>query len=169
MAKKVVDETSLTSIANAIREKTGASDALVFPTGMVEAIAGIETGGGVTFASGLIDIAEETKEITVTHNLGRVPQIIALIKTTQTTPESDTNTTNIVAIRGAGFIRTRGNSTVGSNNGGVYKTEYNPNLPSVSTDWESMFASETTLRFNCKLELTTYRKFGIGEYYWFAM
>lgn len=46
MAKKVVEETSLTSIANAIREKTGASDALVFPMGMVEAIAGIETGGG---------------------------------------------------------------------------------------------------------------------------
>lgn len=39
-------EADLTSIANTIREKSGASGSLVFPNGFVDAIASIETGGG---------------------------------------------------------------------------------------------------------------------------
>lgn len=81
MAKKVVDDTSLTSIANAIREKTGASDALVFPTGMVEAIAGIETGGGVDFSTiGLTKCAIGTTigKNTFQHNLGAYPKMVII-------------------------------------------------------------------------------------------
>lgn len=47
---KVVDsaalDTQLTSIADAIRAKTGGSDSLVFPDGFLQAIAAIEAGGG---------------------------------------------------------------------------------------------------------------------------
>ena len=47
---KVVDsaalDTQLTSIADAIRAKTGGSDSLVFPDGFSQAIAAIEAGGG---------------------------------------------------------------------------------------------------------------------------
>ena len=50
---KVVDsailDADITTIADAIRAKTGGTDTLSFPTGMAEAIASI-TGGGSTFA-----------------------------------------------------------------------------------------------------------------------
>lgn len=43
MAKRVVDESSLTSVANAIRSKKGTTAPLVFPEGFNSAIATIET------------------------------------------------------------------------------------------------------------------------------
>ena len=46
MAYKKVDDTSLSSVADAIRAKGGTSDALVFPEGFVSAISAIQTGGG---------------------------------------------------------------------------------------------------------------------------
>ena len=57
-------EANLTTIANAIREKAGTSDALAFPAGFAEAIAGISAGGGDilghTFAAGSFTLAEDT-------------------------------------------------------------------------------------------------------------
>lgn len=46
MAKCFVDDTSLTSIAEAIRTKGGTTDQLVFPAGFISAIEAIEAGGG---------------------------------------------------------------------------------------------------------------------------
>ena len=46
MSKVFIEEESLTAIGNAIREKTGDTAPLSVPTGMVEAIAGIPSGGG---------------------------------------------------------------------------------------------------------------------------
>lgn len=45
MAKCFVDDTSLTSIAEAIRTKGGTTDQLVFPAGFISAIEAIEAGG----------------------------------------------------------------------------------------------------------------------------
>lgn len=45
MAYRKVDDTSLTSVADAIRLKGGTSDALVFPDGFVAAISEIQAGG----------------------------------------------------------------------------------------------------------------------------
>lgn len=42
----VVAEEQLKSIADAIREKTGTADGIVFPDGFVTAVSAIETGGG---------------------------------------------------------------------------------------------------------------------------
>ena len=42
----LVQDTSLTAVADAIRAKAGGSDPLTFPAGMVDAIAGIASGGG---------------------------------------------------------------------------------------------------------------------------
>ena len=39
-------DANLKTVADAIREKAGTSDSLVFPTGFAEAIAGIQAGGG---------------------------------------------------------------------------------------------------------------------------
>ena len=46
MAYRKVNDTSLASVADAIRSKGGTSDALVFPDGFVSAISAIQTGGG---------------------------------------------------------------------------------------------------------------------------
>ena len=44
MAEYLVQDTSLTAVADAIRAKTGGSTPLAFPSGMVSAIAGITSG-----------------------------------------------------------------------------------------------------------------------------
>lgn len=51
MADYLTTDTELTSIANAIRTKGGTSASLSFPTGFVDAIAAIPTGGGLTTVS----------------------------------------------------------------------------------------------------------------------
>lgn len=42
----LVQDTSLTAIADAIREKGGTTDLLNFPVGMVEAVRNIQSGDG---------------------------------------------------------------------------------------------------------------------------
>lgn len=60
----LVQNTSLTAVADAIRAKTGGSDLLAFPSGMVDAIAGIASGGGgvspetVTVASACTNVVQ---------------------------------------------------------------------------------------------------------------
>ena len=46
MSKLTVEDTSLVSVANAIRTKGGTTGALTFPDGFVSAIEGIQSGGG---------------------------------------------------------------------------------------------------------------------------
>ena len=46
MAYRTVNDTSIASVADAIRAKGGTSDALIFPDGFVSAISAIQTGGG---------------------------------------------------------------------------------------------------------------------------
>lgn len=46
MSKVFIEESSLTAIGDAVRAKTGSSDLLIVPDGMVSAISSIETGGG---------------------------------------------------------------------------------------------------------------------------
>lgn len=41
-----VDEASLTAVADAIREKAGSSEGMIFPEGFVSAVAGFQAGGG---------------------------------------------------------------------------------------------------------------------------
>lgn len=55
MADYKVSDTSLTSIANAIRTKGGTSASLSFPDGFVSAIQNIPTGGGSTLITKSID------------------------------------------------------------------------------------------------------------------
>ena len=88
MAKCFVDDTSLTSIAEAIRTKGGTTDQLVFPAGFISAIEAIEAGGGgfdsIQTVSGsftpdsliLVDTQRypSTSAFTVEHNAGFVPR-----------------------------------------------------------------------------------------------
>ena len=54
MSKYVVDGSDLTSLADAIREKTGETGGLTFPTGMVNAIDGISDGDADAILDGSI-------------------------------------------------------------------------------------------------------------------
>lgn len=71
MAEKIIQETSLVSVADAIRAKTGLADPLTFPDGFVSAISSIagnsgESGGdGVTIQSGSFTPAEAVSTATV--------------------------------------------------------------------------------------------------------
>lgn len=44
MSEVIVQESSLTAVADAIREKTGTSGTMIFPEGFVEAVGGISAG-----------------------------------------------------------------------------------------------------------------------------
>lgn len=76
---KVVNTTQLdadlTTIANAIREKAGVSDALVFPDGFADVISGIASvpPNISALASGTIIITEQKSSLSITHGLGVVP------------------------------------------------------------------------------------------------
>lgn len=84
---KVVDsvalDTQLTSIADAIRAKTGGTDSLVFPDGFSQAIAAIEAGGGggdKTLAYGEFTPATDCGVIEIEHGLGVQPKMFVEIE-----------------------------------------------------------------------------------------
>jgi hypothetical protein len=56
MAKRVVNESSLTSVADAIRDKSGTTSSLVFPEGFISAIGSITPGEGGITPNGTINI-----------------------------------------------------------------------------------------------------------------
>jgi hypothetical protein len=58
MAKRVIDESSLTSVADAIRDKCETTSQLVFPDGFVSAIGSIVKGGGGITPVGTIQITQ---------------------------------------------------------------------------------------------------------------
>ena len=81
---KLVDSTQLdsdlTSVANAIRAKSGGSSQLAFPTGFVSEIGKIPSGGlpsPITqFATGQFTLAADATELQITHNIGEYPSIL---------------------------------------------------------------------------------------------
>ena len=79
MAKGLVNDSTLTAIANAIREKTETT-ATMLPSEMAALIQGITgaklTYGTVTFATGSSKNTE-----TITHNLGDIPNIFIIFAT----------------------------------------------------------------------------------------
>lgn len=81
---KVVDSAALdaemTSVANAIRAKTGNTDTLAWPDGFATAIAGITGGGviGLAYDMGEFVLDADTKDPgpSLPHNLGEIPEFI---------------------------------------------------------------------------------------------
>lgn len=70
-----VNQADLVAVANAIRERSGVSDSLVFPNGFAEAIANIAglPGGISALASGTITLTAQSSYLTLEHNLGVRP------------------------------------------------------------------------------------------------
>ena len=89
MATRSVQESSLTSLADAIRAKGGTSDTLAFPSGFVEAIEAIQTGGGsienllfgLPYATGSFTAAED---ITSTYTICTLPDSVLIAANNQT-------------------------------------------------------------------------------------
>ena len=82
---KVVDsavlDAEMTSVANAIRAKTGNTDMLAWPNGFLAAIAEIAGGGGAGLAydMGEFVLDADTKALdppSLPHNLGEIPEFI---------------------------------------------------------------------------------------------
>lgn len=71
MSNYIVDGADLTDIAEAIRAKGGTSAQLQFPSGFVDAVEAIETGGGGASATGSFTVTSSyiTSKV-ITHNLG---------------------------------------------------------------------------------------------------
>ena len=69
MAKYLVNDTSLTAVADAIRTKGGTTGELEFPSGFVSAVEGIQAGGGGSdvFASVLEGTITEINDNTLTN------------------------------------------------------------------------------------------------------
>lgn len=77
-----VEESSLTAVADAIREKAGSSEGLIFPEGFVSAVAGIQAGGGGNKLF-VTEIIPETniynkQYIYLQHGLGAIPDFVVV-------------------------------------------------------------------------------------------
>ena len=89
MAERIVQEESLITVADAIREKTGSTDGLVFPNGFVEAIAGISEGAkiatGKLIGSQVVGASGyTTTPIVIEHSLGIIPDFVIVFDTNGT-------------------------------------------------------------------------------------
>ena len=99
-----VNQADLTSIANAIREKSGASGSLVFPDGFADAIAEIvgELPGNITaLASGSFTPSDYPTTYTIEHGLGVAPNFYMIRDTDKLLYSSHAN--RILTICAADF------------------------------------------------------------------
>ena len=89
MAKYTINDTTLTSIADAIRAKGGTSAALT-PAQMAEAIAAIQAGGGggLVYTTSITPAENNSAATligTITHNFGEVPTLF-IVYTEEASP-----------------------------------------------------------------------------------
>ena len=118
MAEYLVQDTSLTAVADAIRAKTGSADLLAFPSGMVDAISGIASGGGgVNVQSGSFTPAEALSSYTVSVE-GVVKNFFVAIDSMK--PVSGVRNFLMGAIFENGNILTETSNAGGTSSGGVH-------------------------------------------------
>ena len=92
MAYRKVDESSLTQVANAIRNKAGTSARLNFPTGFANAIAAIPTGSGGITPTGTITITENGTHYVANYENANV----ALPEVEQATPSISVSSSGLI-------------------------------------------------------------------------
>ena len=74
MAKGLIKDSTLTAIANAIREKTETT-ATMLPSEMAALIQGI-TGAKMTYGAQTLAPKQALSSVTITHDLGAIPNMI---------------------------------------------------------------------------------------------
>ena len=78
MAEYLVQDTSLTAVADAIRERGGTTAPLSFPDGMAEAVRNIQSGGGDLSAVDVY-IADFTSDADLTVTAGAVDKYARIV------------------------------------------------------------------------------------------
>lgn len=78
MAEYLVQGASLTTVADAIREKGGTTAPLSFPDGMAEAVRSIQSGGG-DLSSVDVYIADFTSDADLTVTAGAVDKYARIV------------------------------------------------------------------------------------------
>ena len=78
MADYLVQDTSLTEIADAIRERGGTTAPLSFPAGMAEAVRNIQSGGG-DLSSVDVYVADFTSNADLTITAGAVDKYARIV------------------------------------------------------------------------------------------
>ena len=78
MAEYLVQGASLTTVADAIREKGGTTAPLSFPAGMAEAVRSIQSGGGDLSAVDVY-IADFTSDADLTVTAGAVDKYARIV------------------------------------------------------------------------------------------
>lgn len=78
MAEYLVQGASLTTVADAIRERGGTSEPLSFPEGMAKAVRGIQSGGG-DLSSVDVYIADFTSNADLTITAGAVDKYARIV------------------------------------------------------------------------------------------
>lgn len=141
MARKLVEDASLKSVADAIRLKAQTQSQLQFPNGFLWAIQSIQTGGGLPSGISAIKIGTHTVSsdaaygtaVNISHNLGVVPDLFIVYATSNTA----VTYSDLLMIRGTEIMYRgssyhtlvvyRGNSTssasatfANSSKGGIY-------------------------------------------------
>ena len=100
-------EADLTAVADAVRAKAESSDALSFPSGFVDAIANLETGGGLPsnismIASGTITPTSAVSYFNIEHMAGVKPNFY-LVRSQEAITQNTSNRYKIVYVAGTDF------------------------------------------------------------------
>ena len=167
MAEYLIKDTSLTAIADAIREKTGSQDPLAFPDEFIEAIEGIE---GMKIAYGSFTPASTVSSYTLTHGLGKIPDFIMLIRINTSTSALNLSQIIIAAIANAADDF-QAFTVQYSQSKGVYS--YCKDSCDISGDvrTDSFYQGRAFHAANANtvhIQGSTYGKLDTAEYYWIA-
>lgn len=146
-------EADLTAVANAIRAKAESSGSLNFPSGFVDAIANLATGGGLPsevthLASGTFTLtSSNTTQYTITHGMGTSPNFyIVMVDESLDTSTDGTYKISMImgvskAVRKDGSLVSSGYSMVVSTSSQGYTTNGQGNFGGNSTTINTQTAS----------------------------
>ena len=151
MAEYMIQGETLSSIADAIRGKTGGTDP-ISPEQMAAEIGNIQAGGGglpdgiSALASGIIaPTSNVTTDFTVEHNLGKIPEfaILMILEDAATTALKGTQLFQMLSHKPF-----NSNGTMNTTRGViVYQNTSGATSNSIVTIMDSSFANATTVKF----------------------
>lgn len=160
MAKYTIEESTLTSIADAIRTQYD-DDSPINPLDMAEAILGIESGGSggeLPFGISYTTLSTTGSSLTFEHDLGEQPKMFAIV------PVNVSAVANNINYCFCGTVY----STTTNLMAGYYATGATGALRAVSSSTGvTMEATDSTITVS--ITSTTYKMFGGIEYaclYW---
>ena len=161
-------DSKLTTVADAIRTAGGTTATMSFPTGMVDAISSLSSGGGgINATAGTLNVSSDTNDYILTHGLGEVPKFFAIGMINNFTLLTDKN---YILICAYGFsdvkiqYRISSSSSTSAANGVLGEgaiTDAHPRRCSLTQ------ANEETI--NIATSSSTFKLIAGATYYWVAV